>query len=141
MNRIDEYILSFPENVAEILHKLRTIIKVTVPASEEDFAYKMPAFKLMGRPLAYFAAFQKHIGFYATPLSHSEFDNELSVYKRGKGSVQFPLDKDIPFDLIARMVRFKALEIQGRGSKVKSRKIPSGNQIPRKEAKTKRMNR
>ena len=70
----------------------------------------MPAYKLNGKPLVYFAAFKNHIGFYATPSGQDAFARELSLYKQGKGSVQFPLDKPIPLNLIARITRFKADE-------------------------------
>ena len=70
----------------------------------------MPAYKLNGQPLVYYAAFAKHIGFYATPTGHETFVEELATYKQGKGSVQFPLDKPIPFNLIELMVAFKVKE-------------------------------
>jgi uncharacterized protein YdhG (YjbR/CyaY superfamily) len=68
----------------------------------------MPAYKLNGRPLVYFAAFKNHIGLYATPSGHAAFAEELSRYKQGRGSVQFPLSEPLPFDLIARIVKFRA---------------------------------
>jgi uncharacterized protein YdhG (YjbR/CyaY superfamily) len=78
----------------------------------------MPAYKVNGTPLVYFAAFTHHIGFYATPSGHAEFARELSVYKQGKGSVQFPFDKPLPLDLIARIVRFRVEEnLSGRKRK------------------------
>ena len=70
----------------------------------------MPAYKLNKKPLVYFAAFKAHIGFYATPSGHEAFKEELSKYKQGKGSVQFPLDQPIPYDLIVRMVKFRVQE-------------------------------
>jgi uncharacterized protein YdhG (YjbR/CyaY superfamily) len=73
-------------------------------------AYGMPAYKLNKKPLVYFAGYKNHIGFYATPSGHEQFSKELSKYKQGKGSVQFPLDKPIPFDLIRQMVAFRAQE-------------------------------
>ena len=73
-------------------------------------AYKMPSYKTNGKPLVYFAGFNKHIGLYATPSAHDSFSDELSKYKHGKGSVQFPLDKPIPYDLIRSIVRFKVIE-------------------------------
>ena len=63
--------------------------------------------KSAGKPLAYFAVFKKHIGFYPTPTGIDEFKKDLSAYKQGKGSVQFPLDKPVPFELIKRMVQFR----------------------------------
>jgi uncharacterized protein YdhG (YjbR/CyaY superfamily) len=70
----------------------------------------MPAYKTEGRPLVYFAGFKNHIGFYALPSGHEKFASELSRYQQGKGSVQFPLDKPIPFDLIKRIVEFRVKE-------------------------------
>lgn len=69
----------------------------------------MPAFKYHGM-LVYLAAYKNHIGFYATPTGHSEFENELSIYKQGKGSVQFPLSQPLPLDLISRIVQFRVKE-------------------------------
>jgi uncharacterized protein YdhG (YjbR/CyaY superfamily) len=70
----------------------------------------MPSYKTNGKPLVYFAAFKKHIGFYATPSGHIAFANELARYKQGKGSVQFPLDTPVPFDLIRQIVAFRVEE-------------------------------
>ena len=69
----------------------------------------MPAYKFQG-PLVYFAGFRNHIGFYATPTGHSKFAKELSKYKQGKGSVQFPLEEPLPLDLIERVVKFRIKE-------------------------------
>lgn len=110
METVDSYIASFPDKVQEILTKIRTIIKDNAPGAEEGFAYKMPSYKLNKKPLVYFAAFENHIGFYATPSGHSEFAEELSRYKQGKGSVQFPLNQPVPYDLIARIVKFRVQE-------------------------------
>ena len=107
---VDNYIKSFPEDVQELMKRVRATIKENAPEAEESFAYQMPAYKTNGKPLVYFAGFKNHIGFYATPTGHSQFEKELSKYKQGKGSVQFPLDKPIPFDLIARIVRFRVEE-------------------------------
>ncbi len=107
---VDEYIISFPVPVQERLKQVRQTIKKAAPDAEENISYGMPAYKLFKRPLVYFAAFEKHIGFYATPSGHSEFAAELSKYKQGKGSVQFPLDKPLPLDLIARITKFRVEE-------------------------------
>jgi len=115
---VDEYISQFPEDIQEILTQIRAILQKESPGAEESISYGMPAYKTQGRPLVYFAAFKKHIGFYATPSGHSEFKKELSLYKQGKGSVQFPLDKPMPFDLIRKIVAFRAKENL---SKIKSR--------------------
>lgn len=110
MNEIETYIKQFPDHVQEILRKIRKLVKDNAPEAEEMFAYGMPAYKTNKKPLVYFAAFKNHIGFYATPSGHSEFQDELSKYKQGKGSVQFPLDKPIPYKLIERIVKFRVTE-------------------------------
>jgi uncharacterized protein YdhG (YjbR/CyaY superfamily) len=107
---VEAYIKAFPQNVQEILEKIRAIIKEKAPEAVESISYGMPGYKTHGRPLVYFAAFEKHIGFYATPTGHEKFTAELSKYKQGKCSVQFPLNKPIPFDLIARIVEFRVKE-------------------------------
>jgi len=110
MNEIETYIQQFPDSVQEILRNIRKLVKDNAPEAEELFAYGMPAYKTNRKPLVYFAAFKNHIGFYATPTGHSEFKDELSKYKQGKGSVQFPLDKAIPYKLIERIIKFRVAE-------------------------------
>ena len=107
MNTIDEYIAQFQPEIQEILQKIRKLIHEVAPDSVESISYQMPAFSFKGKPLSYFAVFKKHIGFYPAPIEIDEFKQDLSIYKQGKGSVQFPLNKPIPFDLIARIVQFK----------------------------------
>jgi len=107
---VDSYIKSFPEKVQCLLNQIRSVIKENAPDADESIAYQMPAYKTNGKPLIYFAGFRNHIGFYATPTGHTEFSKELSGYKQGKGSVQFPLDKPMPLELIGRIVRFRVNE-------------------------------
>ena len=107
---VEAYIEAFPEDIQTLLHQVRATIIEKAPGAVEGIAYGMPAYKTNGRPLVYFAGYKKHIGFYATPTGHAEFASELSKYKQGKGSVQFPLDKPIPFDLIGRIVAFRVKE-------------------------------
>ena len=107
---VDSYIKSFPEKVQSLLNQVRSVIRENAPDAEESIAYRMPAYKIRGKPLVYFAGFSNHIGFYATPTGHAEFSKELSKYKQGKGSVQFPLDKPLPLELIGRIVRFRVQE-------------------------------
>jgi uncharacterized protein YdhG (YjbR/CyaY superfamily) len=114
---VDEYIADFPENIQTILNQVRSTIRQTAPHAVESIGYGMPAYKLNGRPLVYFAGYNNHIGFYATPTGHSEFANELSKYKQGKGSVQFPLDQPMPNELIARIVAFRVAENVQKGKK------------------------
>lgn len=106
---IDEYIAGFPQDVQEILEKTRATIRAAAPEAKEKISYGMPAFTLHGN-LVYFAAFKSHIGFYPIPSGIEQFKKELSVYKQGKGSIQFPLDEPIPYELIGRIVKFRAQE-------------------------------
>lgn len=107
---VDQYIEIFPEDIRALLNTVRKTILEKAPEAIEGIAYGMPGYKTNGKPLVYFAGFKNHIGFYATPTGHAEFADELSSYKQGKGSVQFPLDKPIPFDLIGRIVEFRVQE-------------------------------
>lgn len=109
-NSIDEYIADFPENVAIILNKIRECIQQSAPNAEETISYNMPAFK-QKKILVYFAGFKKHIGFYALPSGNKAFQQEISKYKTGKGSIQFPLNEEIPYDLIKKIVAFRVIEI------------------------------
>ena len=106
----DEYIAAFPIEVQAVLNELRAVVKEAAPQAEEKISYQMPAFILNGKPLVYFAAFKKHIGFYPIPSGISTFEKELSVYETGKGSVKFPINKPMPLDLISRIVKFRVNE-------------------------------
>ncbi len=106
---IDEYIAIQTPEVQILLEQMRLTIKKTAPGAEEVISYNMPAFKYHGM-LVYFAAYKNHIGFYATPTGHSEFKEELSIYKQGKGSVQFPLNQALSLELISRIVKFRMEE-------------------------------
>ncbi len=111
-NDVDAYINEFPKEAQQLLQKMRLLIKEAAPTALESISYGMIGYKVKGKPLVYFGAFKKHIGFYATPSGHSEFEKELSSYKQGKGSVQFPFDKEIPYALITRIVEFRIKENQ-----------------------------
>src|SRR5262245_50140561 len=106
---IDEYIAGFPTDVQRILQEIRSIIRKAAPDAEEAVKYRMPTFVLNGN-LVHFAAFEKHIGFYPTPTGIQAFKDELSAYHNAKGSVQFPLDKPVPFDLVRRIVEHRVKE-------------------------------
>lgn len=106
---IDEYIALFPEEIKEILTNIRNIIKENAPEASEKISYQMPTFFLDGN-LIHFAAFKNHIGLYPTPTGIDAFKEELSKYKGAKGSVQFPLDQPIPYDLIKRIVIYRVSE-------------------------------
>lgn len=109
---IKSYIEQFPKEVQERLIQLHELIIKEDAEIVESFAYKMPSYKLNGKPLIYYAGYKNHIGLYATPTGHKEFEKEMAHYKQGKGSVQFPLNEPLPLDLIKRIVKFRVLEIK-----------------------------
>jgi uncharacterized protein YdhG (YjbR/CyaY superfamily) len=114
---VDEYIKTFPTNVQNILEKMRQTIKRAAPGAIEAISYQMPTFKLRGKNLVHFAAFKNHIGLYPIPSAVEAFKQELSSYKQGKGSVQFPLDRPIPFDLVAKIVVFRVKEVLNKNAR------------------------
>ena len=113
---IEEYIGGFPNDVQEILEKIRMTIQKAAPDAKEKISYAMPAFDQNGI-VVYFAAFKNHIGLYALPTGHEAFAAELSKYKSGKGSVQFPLKEPMPFELITKIVKFRVNENLEKGKK------------------------
>jgi uncharacterized protein YdhG (YjbR/CyaY superfamily) len=106
---MDEYIAAFPKNVQVILENLRQVIKESAPGAEEAMAYGIPTFRLNGN-LVHFAAYKNHIGFYPTSSGIAAFKKELSPYKQSKGTVQFPIDRPMPFALIKKIVRYRVKE-------------------------------
>jgi uncharacterized protein YdhG (YjbR/CyaY superfamily) len=119
---IDEYIAAFPKEIQKILEEVRATINAVAPDAEEKISYQMPTFTLKGN-LVHFAAFKNHIGFYPTPTGIDKFKKELSVYEGAKGSVQFALEKPIPYDLISKIVKFRVKENLARAeTKAKKKK-------------------
>lgn len=112
---IDAYIAQFPEEVQEILQKLRKVIREEAPDAEEKISYQMPTFYLKGN-LVHFAAYKNHIGFYPAPSGIEKFKDELAPYKGAKGSVQFPISQELPFELVRRIVKFRVEENMEKGN-------------------------
>ena len=113
---IDEYFNDFPKDVQAVLQQIRATVKEVAPEAKETIAYGIPTFTLNGN-LVHFGAFKNHIGFYPTPSGIDEFKEELSKYKGAKGSVQFPLDKEMPFHLIRKIVLFRINKKKSSASK------------------------
>ncbi len=103
---IDEYIEAFPKDVQIILQKMRQTIRKVAPEAEETISYQIPTFKLNGN-LVHFAAFKDHISFFPTSSARIEFKKALSKYKGGKGTIQFPMGEQIPYDLVKKIVIFR----------------------------------
>ncbi|MFN0032672.1 MAG: iron chaperone [Flavobacteriales bacterium] len=115
---IEDYIRMQPADVQEVLQQVRSTIAKAEPDAVEIISYAIPTFYLKGN-LVHFAAFKSHIGFYATPAGHEAFAAQLSKYKQGKGSVQFPLSEPMPLKLITEIVKFRVKE---NDAKAKSKK-------------------
>ena len=111
---VDAYITAFPEDVRKTLEQVRLTVRKAAPGAEETISYGMPAFRYKDRVIIYFAGYKNHIGFYATPSGHAAFAKELSKYKQGRGSVQFPIAKPMPLKLIAQMVKFRVQQQAGK---------------------------
>jgi uncharacterized protein YdhG (YjbR/CyaY superfamily) len=105
---VDGYIASFPDDVQKVLRKVRATIRKAVPKAEEKISYQIPTFALDGRYLVYFAGWKNHISVYPLPEADEAFERELAPYKSGKGTVKFPLNKPIPYDLIGRLAALLA---------------------------------
>lgn len=108
---VTEYIEGFPPEVQKLLNEVRATIQKAAPHAAESISYAIPTYKLEGKPLIYFAAFENHIGLYAAPTGHGAFEAELAQYKQGRGSVQFPLNEPMPLDLIKRIVEVRIRQL------------------------------
>lgn len=113
---IDDYIEAFPNDIQIILNEIRKTVREAAPEAIESINYGIPTFKLAGN-LVHFAAYKNHIGFYPAPSGMKEFKKEVATYKTGKGTMQFPLDKPIPYELISAMVQFRVEENKEKSSK------------------------
>lgn len=109
VTNIDQYIDNFPEATQLLLHQIRNSIKEVIPEAEEVIKYGMPTYQLHGN-VVHFAAYKNHIGFYPASSGIAAFKSELSIYKGAKGSVQFPLDRPLPLQLVQSITLFRAKE-------------------------------
>jgi uncharacterized protein YdhG (YjbR/CyaY superfamily) len=103
---IDEYISAFSPDVQAILQQVRQVVRSAAPDAQETISYQIPAFKLNG-VLVYFAAFEKHIGFYPPVRGDARLEKAVAPYAGEKGNLRFPLDQPIPFDLIGRITKLR----------------------------------
>jgi uncharacterized protein YdhG (YjbR/CyaY superfamily) len=112
----DEYIAQFPLETQQVLEELRALIRASAPGATETISYAIPTFDLNGHHLVHFAGYERHVGLYPTGRGVEAFKEELSPYRGGKGSVQFPLDQPLPTELIRRIVRFRVEQNAGKVS-------------------------
>ena len=118
INTIDAYISGFPIHTREMLEQIRSTIKSAAPDAIEAIKYAIPTFILNGN-LIHFAGYKNHIGLYPAPSGMEQFEEEVAIYKTGKGTLQFPIDQPMPLDLIARIVKFRVQENEAKAKKKK----------------------
>jgi uncharacterized protein YdhG (YjbR/CyaY superfamily) len=112
---IDEYIASQPAAVQAALKRVRSTIRKALPGAEEAISYKMPAYKLHGRVVVYFAGWTQHYALYpGNAHTVAAFKDDLAPYEVSKGTIRFPLSEPIPVKLIERIAKFRAKEVAGR---------------------------
>lgn len=117
---VDAYIAGFPRSVQTVLRRVRNIVRKAVPEADEGISYQIPAYKLNGKPVIYFAAFKEHYSIYpSNPRLVRAFKDELAGYEMSKGTIRFPLSGHVPMKLIADIARFRAKEVAA-GTKAKS---------------------
>ena len=109
---VEDFLAQLSQPIQSELFLLCDFIVQEFPQVTQGISYAMPSFKLFGKPLCYFNVYKSHIGFYALPFTHKFFEEQLAVFKCGKGSVQFPIHKPIPLDLIKEMIRHRAKQIE-----------------------------
>jgi uncharacterized protein YdhG (YjbR/CyaY superfamily) len=112
---VDEYIQRHPPEVQPVLQKIRNLIRKTAPEATEVISYQIPGYMYHGM-LIFFAAYKNHIAVYPAPRESKEFKKELSAYKGGKGTVQFPIGSPIPFDLVKRIIQFRMKDNEARAA-------------------------
>ena len=117
---INEYILTLPENAQNAMGEIIATIKAKVPNAEEHISYNMPAFKVNGEYFVHFSAWKNHIGMYPIPAGNEAFQKQIEPYRSAKSSLNFPLDKPMPINLIEKVIKFRIAE-NLKDAKVKSK--------------------
>lgn len=107
---INEYIAGFPKETQKVLEEVRAIIKDTAPHAKETISYAIPTFTVNKKYLVYFAGYKSHISLYPAPAGNASFEKEIGSYRSGKGTLQFPIGKPLPVDLIRKIVKFRMKE-------------------------------
>jgi uncharacterized protein YdhG (YjbR/CyaY superfamily) len=112
---VDQYIASHPRAVQRVLKRVRSTIRKAVPGAEEMISYRIPTYKLHGRPVLYFAGWSQHYSLYpCTDHLVAAFKEELAPYKVNKGTIRFPLSETVPVKLIEGIAKFRAKEVAER---------------------------
>jgi len=108
---IIKYISNFPKDIQNVLREIRSVIQSIAPQATEKISYGIPTFVLNGKNLVHFAAFKNHYSFFPTSSGVEHFKKDLKKYKISKGTIQFPVDEEIPYALIEKITKFRVKEI------------------------------
>jgi len=109
---VGAYIAGFPRPVQTALRRVRSSVRKAVPEADEVISYQIPAYKLDGKPVIYFAAFKEHYSIYPSNARlAAAFKDELAGYEMSKGTIRFPLSEGVPVKLIGDIARFRAKEV------------------------------
>lgn len=109
IENVESYIATFPKETQKLLEQIRQTIRSVAPTATEKIGYGIPTFVLNGN-LVHYAGYKNHIGFYPGVAGIEKFQEELSVYKGAKGSVQFPLDQPLPLKLVSEITKFRVVQ-------------------------------
>jgi uncharacterized protein YdhG (YjbR/CyaY superfamily) len=99
---VEAYLASFPDEVRSILQQVRSTIQTAVPGAVETISYDIPTFKLDGKSVVYFAGWKHHVSVYPIPEADEDLERAFAPYRAAKGTLKFPLDRPIPYDLIGK---------------------------------------
>jgi uncharacterized protein YdhG (YjbR/CyaY superfamily) len=107
---VEAYLGSFPDEVRPVLEQVRTAIRAAVPGAQETISYDIPTFKLDGRAVVYFAGWKHHVSVYPIPRADEALERDLAPFRAAKGTLKFPLDRPIPYELIGRAAALLATQ-------------------------------
>jgi uncharacterized protein YdhG (YjbR/CyaY superfamily) len=107
---VEAYLASFPDEVRPVLEQVRRTIRTAVPGAEETISYDIPTFKLGGRAVVYFAGWKHHVSVYPIPQGDEALERDLAPFRAAKGTLKFPLDRPVPYELIGRAAALLAAQ-------------------------------
>ena len=107
---VTEYIASFPKEIQDSLEEIRKTIQKTAPEATETISYQIPTFKHNGKYLVYYSAWKDHFSIYPVPAGDDDFRKEIAPYVTGKGTISFPFDRPVPYNLIKKIVEFHIID-------------------------------
>ncbi len=102
---VQEYLDSFPDDVAAVLRQVQDRIRAAAPGADEVISYGIPTLRLEGRALVHYAGWKKHVSIYPAPEDTSSIEPEIARYVAGRGTLKFPLSEPMPLELIEKVAQ------------------------------------